>query len=115
MRRAKGAETFGRVGLRMKMGLQVAFDDAVGLNVRNVTQERQAQIGFDVVLALDRIIQVIHEEGQADRNAQAANSPEENQLAHVRFNGPDGTLAISMTTMLSMLVAARQIGLFDPG
>ena len=54
---AERAKALGRVRLRVEMGLQITFEHAVGFDVGDVTQERQAEIRLNVVLALDGVIQ----------------------------------------------------------
>src|SRR3954471_23936837 len=59
------------------MGLEVALDNAVGFDVRNVAEEGEAECVFDVVLALDGVVEVINEEREADADEDPAEHPEE--------------------------------------
>ena len=46
----------------MQVSLQIAFNDAGGLNIWNITKKWQIKICLDVILALDRIIEEVNEE-----------------------------------------------------
>src|SRR5258705_12492483 len=84
--RAQCAETFRRVGLWVQVRLHIALEHAVGFNVRNVTQERQAQIGLDVVLVLDGVVKVIDEESQPDGDAQADDDTQKQRQYNARLD-----------------------------
>src|SRR5206468_3100212 len=83
----EGAKTLSRVGLRVEVGLQIAFEHAVGLDIGNITQEGQMEISLDVILALDRIIEVIDKENQADRRRQTAEDAEKQSKHDARLDG----------------------------
>src|SRR3954469_14033783 len=66
----------------MGMRLQIALDNAVGFDVRNVSQERETERVFDVVLAFDRVVQVIDEKRETDASDNAAKHAEDDRENH---------------------------------
>jgi Cys-tRNA synthase (O-phospho-L-seryl-tRNA:Cys-tRNA synthase) len=54
----------------MEMRVQVALLQVARLDVRNVPEEGQPEYALDVILALDRIVEVIDEEGETEPDAQ---------------------------------------------
>ena len=50
----------------MQMGLHITLDNTRRFNVRYVTEERKFEVRLNVFLTLDRVIQEVHEERQAE-------------------------------------------------
>ena len=56
----------------MQVGLKVALHDANRLDVGNVAQERQVQDILHVFLALNRIVEEVEEQSQAQGHGESA-------------------------------------------
>ena len=69
------------------MSLQVSLYDTRGLNVRNITEERQLEIGLDIFLTLNRVIEEVHKKGQSEPGSQSANNPKKSGQQFLRFDG----------------------------
>ena len=98
-----------------KMSLEIAFDDAVGLDVGNVAKERQAQVSLNVILALNRIVQVIDKERQTDRQCPDPPISPSKMVKTIRgLIACIGTVASSITIDIFHFVTARQVRFFHP-
>src|ERR1051325_9860889 len=99
----------------MEVGLEVALDDAIGLDIRDVAEERQAQIGFDVILALDGVVQVVDKEGQTDGNAQASDQAEEDRKRDARLDKFGRDIRSVPNDDVVNLAPASDVVLLHPG
>ena len=82
-----GAETFRCIGLRMQVGLQITFHQRLAFDVRNVSQEVELEVAFDVVLTLDRIVQVVGKKGEGKAHAQTPDEPQQQGERLARLDG----------------------------
>src|SRR6185369_12737281 len=72
------------------MRLEIAFDDTVRFDVGNVAEKGEAEGVFDVVLALDRVIEIIDEERETDAGKHSAEDAEDDGENHFRFYWASG-------------------------
>src|SRR5687767_13539116 len=67
--------------MRLQMNLKIARHNIVRFDVRDVAEKWQLQVGLDVVLGFNRVIQIIDKKGQtdsADETAEDAHQKREN-------------------------------------
>jgi hypothetical protein len=99
----------------MNMSLQIAFLHIGRLDVRHIAQERQPQVGFHVVLALDRVVEVIDKECQTKGNTQAPDHAQKDGEHFPGFHRIQGHLGGINHNNVVDLVAPRQPGLLHGG